>query len=71
MRVVCSDSIHHNWVQVLSIPVLLLDLKFCVDSRVQQQTPEEGQITYQLKREYNKDEDNSPKTLNDFKKFKK
>ena len=42
-------------------------LKFCVDSRVQQETPEEGQRTYQLKRcEYNnKDEDNSPKTLND------
>ena len=24
MQVTCSDSISHNWVQVLSIPVLLL-----------------------------------------------
>ena len=38
-----------------------------VDSRVSQQTPEEGRGTYRPKRwEYkNKDEDNGPKTLND------
>ena len=41
-------------------------LKFCEGSRVRQ-TPEEGQGTYQPKRcgNNNKDEDNSPKTLND------
>ena len=41
-------------------------LKFCIDSRVQQETPEEGLKTYQLKHcVYNdKDEDNSIKTLN-------
>ena len=40
--------------------------KFCVGCRVRQ-TPEKGQRTYQLKRcgNSNKDEDNSPKTLND------
>ena len=40
-------------------------LKFCVGSRVRQ-TPEEGRRTYRPKHsEYNnKDEDNSPKTLN-------
>ena len=40
--------------------------KFCVGSRVPQETPEEGRRTYRSKRcEYNnKDEDNSPKTLN-------
>ena len=40
--------------------------KFCVGFRVQQ-TPKEGQRTYQSKhyRNKNKDEDNSPKTLND------
>ena len=40
--------------------------KFCVGSRVRQ-TPEEGRGTYQPKRceHNNKDEDNSPKTLND------
>ena len=39
--------------------------KFCVGSRVRQETPEEGQRTYRPKRcEYN-NEDNSPKTLND------
>ena len=42
-------------------------LKFCVGSRVRQETSE-GRKTHWLKREYNKDEDNSPKTLND-KKF--
>ena len=38
----------------------------CEGSRVRQ-TPEEGRRTYQLKRcgNNNKDEDNSPKTLND------
>ena len=43
--------------------------KFYVGSRVRQ-TPEEGQRTYQFKccGNNNKDEDNSPKTLND-KKF--
>ena len=43
--------------------------KFREGSRVRQ-TPEEGQRTYQLKRcgNNNKDEDNSPKTLNDKKK---
>ena len=43
------------------------DLKFCVGSRVQQETSEEGRRIFQLKHcEYNnKDEDNSPKTLND------
>ena len=42
-------------------------LKFCVGSQVQHETLEEGQRTYQPKCcEYNnKDEDNSPKTLND------
>ena len=41
-------------------------LKFCVGSRVRQ-TPEEGWRTYRWKRcgNSNKDEDNSPKTLND------
>ena len=40
--------------------------KFCEGSRVRQK-PEEGRRTYQLKhcRNNNKDEDNSPKTLND------
>ena len=40
-------------------------LKFCEGSRVRQ-TPEEGQRTYRLKRcgNNNKDEDNSPKILN-------
>ena len=40
--------------------------KFCVGSRVRQ-TPEEGRKTYRLKHSENnnKDEDNSPKTLND------
>ena len=39
--------------------------KFCVGSRVQQETPKEGKRTYRPKGcEYNnKDEDNSPKTL--------
>ena len=43
------------------------DWKFRVGSRVRQETPEEGLWTYRQKRcEYNnKDEDNSPKTLND------
>ena len=42
------------------------DSKFRIGPRVRQ-TPEEGQKTYQPKRyKYNnKDEDNSPKTLND------
>ena len=41
-------------------------LKFREDSRVRQ-TPEEGRRTYRPKRcgNNNKDEDNSPKTLND------
>ena len=41
-------------------------LKFCVGSWVRQ-TPEEGRRTYRLKRcrNNNKDEDMSPKTLND------
>ena len=40
-------------------------LKFHVDSRVQQETPEKGRRTYQPKCcEYNKDEDNSLKNLN-------
>ena len=40
--------------------------KFCEGSRVRQ-TPEEGRRTYRPKRygNNNKDEDNSPKTLND------
>ena len=40
--------------------------KFCEGSRVRQ-TPEEGRRTYQPKRcgNNNKDEDNSPKNLND------
>ena len=40
--------------------------KFCVGSRVRQ-TPEEGRRAYRPKRRgnNNKDEDNSPKTLND------
>ncbi len=39
--------------------------KFCVGSQVQQ-TPEEGRKTYRPKRcGNNKDEDNSPKNLND------
>ena len=102
--VTCSDSVSHNRVQVLSIPVSLLGCnkdwtcnlqiifsiealgtnaynhyamcpagfnkwrssKFCIVSRVQQ-TPEEGLSIYRLKRcgNNNKDEDNSPKTLND------
>ena len=41
--------------------------KFHVSSQAQQETPEEGWWTHHLKHyEYNnKDEDNSPKTLND------
>ena len=41
-------------------------LKFCEGSRVRQ-TPEEGRRTYRPKRgrNDNKDEDNSPKNLND------
>ncbi len=41
--------------------------KFCAGSRVQQETPEEGRTTHQSKRcEYNnKDENSSPKALND------
>ena len=41
--------------------------KFRVGYRVRQETPEEGRRTHRPKRcEYNnKDEDNSPKTLND------
>ena len=41
-------------------------LKFCVGSQVRQ-TLEEGRRTYRLKRcgNNNKEEDNSPKTLND------
>ena len=40
--------------------------KFCVGSQVWQETPEEGERTHWPKwREYNKDEDNSLKTLND------
>ena len=48
--VACSDSVCHDRVQVLSIPVY-----------------EEGQRTYQPKRcgNNNKDEDNSPKNLDD------
>ena len=44
--------------------------KFRVGSRVQQ-TPEEGRRTYRPKRggNNNKDEDNSPKTINDKNKF--
>ena len=43
--------------------------KFCVGSRIRQETPEEGRRTHRLKHcEYinniNKDEDDSPKTLN-------
>ena len=40
--------------------------KFCESSQIQQ-TPEEGQRTYRPKhcRNNNKEEDNSPKTLND------
>ena len=42
-------------------------LKVCVGSRVRQETPEEGQGTYLWKRSGydNKDEGNSPKTLNE------
>ena len=41
--------------------------KFRLGSRVQQETPEEGRRTYRPRRcgNNNKDEDNSPKTLND------
>ena len=41
--------------------------RFCVDSRIRHETPEEGLKTYQLKRcEYNnKDEVNGPNILND------
>ena len=63
--VACSDLVSHKWVQVLSIPVLLLAC-----SQVQQ-TPEEDRRTCRPKRcgNNNKDEDNSPKTLNDKKIF--
>ena len=62
MGVACSDSVSHNRVQVLSIVT--------VGSRVRQ-TSEEGRRTYWPKRcgNNNKDEDNSPKTLNDKKNF--
>ena len=42
-------------------------LRFCVDSRVQHETPEEGQRIYQPKRceDNNEDEDNSQNTLRD------
>ena len=41
--------------------------KFCIVYRVPPETPEEGRRTYRLKRcgNNNKDEGNSPKTLND------
>ena len=40
--------------------------KFCVGSCVRQETPEGQRIYWQKRCEYNnKDEDNSPKTLND------
>ena len=41
--------------------------KFRLGSRVRQETPEEGQKTYPVKRfeDNNKDEDNIPKTLNE------
>ena len=46
-------------------------LRFCVGSRVQHETPEEGQQTYWLKHyEYNnKDENNSLNILSDEKKI--
>ena len=49
------------------------DSKFYVGSQVRQETSEEGRRTYQPKRnEYDdKDEDNSPKTLNDKNKQKR
>ena len=77
--VACSDSVSHNRVQVLSIVTIqeseqatLVDSvkgrssKFREGSRVRQ-TPEEGWRTYRPKccGNNNKDEDNSPKTLND------
>ena len=42
-------------------------LRFCVDSRVRHETPEEGRTTYRPKRwDYNnKDEVNSPNILSD------
>ena len=67
--VACSDSVSHNRVQVLSIPVLLLacrrgfnkgrSSKFREGSRVRQ-TPEEGRKTYRPKccGNNNKDEEN-------------
>ena len=85
--VACSDSISHDRVHVLRIPVLLLacsqdwtcNLQMIVSLEAYGtnayncyamcpagQTPEEGRRTYRPKRcENNKDEDNSPKTLND------
>ena len=62
-RVACSDSVSHN-------PRAFnkgRSLKFRKGSRVRQ-TPEEGRRTYWPNRcgnNYNKDEDNNPKTLND------
>ena len=59
--VACSDSVSHNRGFNKE-----RNSKFREGSRVQQ-TPEEGQRTYRPKRcgNNNKDEDNSPKTLND------
>ena len=58
----CSNSVCHNRVQVLSIPVYYSR----EGSRVRQ-TPEEGRRTYRPKRcgNNNKYEDNSPKNFND------
>ena len=42
------------------------DLKFCVSTQVQQETPEEGWRMHQPKREYShNDKDNSVNILND------
>ena len=79
-RVACSYSVSHNRVQVLSIPVLLLacsqdwtcNLQMIVygtnANKCYAMCPaEEGRRTYRPKRcgNNNKNEDNSPKTLND------
>ena len=63
----CSDSMMVNRASDPHGLDKRCDPKFCVGFQVQQETPEEGWRTYWSKHcEYNnKNEDNSPKTLND------
>ena len=72
MGVAFSDSVSHNQVQLLSIPVLLLGYSQDWTCNLQMKVPKFNKHLkkargHQLKHcgNNNKDEDNSPKTLND------